>query len=27
VFAKLEINSRKQLRSALPDSGHTAVPA
>jgi DNA-binding CsgD family transcriptional regulator len=27
VFAKLEINSRKQLRTALPDSGQAAVPA
>ena len=26
VFAKLEITSRRQLRSALPDSGRTAVP-
>jgi DNA-binding CsgD family transcriptional regulator len=26
VFAKLEISSRRQLRSALPDSGRTAVP-
>ena len=27
VFAKLEITSRKQLRTALPDSGRAAVPA
>ena len=27
VFAKLEINSRKQLRTALPDSGRAEVPA
>ena len=27
VFAKLEINSRKQLRTALPDSAGAAVPA
>ena len=27
VFAKLEISSRKQLRTALPDSGRAAVPA
>ncbi|MGA8925538.1 MAG: LuxR C-terminal-related transcriptional regulator [Solirubrobacterales bacterium] len=26
VFTKLEISSRRQLRSALPDSGRTAVP-
>jgi DNA-binding CsgD family transcriptional regulator len=26
VFAKLEITSRRQLRSALPDSGRAAVP-
>jgi DNA-binding CsgD family transcriptional regulator len=27
VFSKLEISSRKQLRTALPDSGRAAVPA
>jgi DNA-binding CsgD family transcriptional regulator len=27
VFSKLEISSRKQLRSALPDTGRAAVPA
>jgi hypothetical protein len=27
MFAKLEINSRKQLRAALPDSAGAAVPA
>jgi DNA-binding NarL/FixJ family response regulator len=27
VFTKLEISSRRQLRSALPDAGQAAVPA
>jgi DNA-binding CsgD family transcriptional regulator len=27
VFSKLGISSRRQLRSALPESGHAAVPA
>ena len=26
VFSKLGINSRRELRSALPDTGTTAVP-